>query len=62
MSKKKDIIEKWTKKIRGIAFYYYHRKSSNGEIIFSARYKSRSGRSKAIKRLLSKEDFLIRAA
>ncbi len=62
MKTRPDHIEKWTKKIKGNSFYYFRRKSSNGEIIFSARYKSRGGRSKAIKKILAKETLLVRAA
>jgi len=57
-----DTLEKWTKKVKGAPFYYVRRKAANGEIIFTARYKTRGGRSKAIKRLLNKEPFYVKAA
>ncbi len=62
MKTRPDHIEKWTKKIKGTPFYYVRRKAANGDIIFTMRYKSRGGRSKAIKKILAKETLLVRAA
>ena len=60
--KNPDTLEKWTKKVKCAPFYYVRRKAANGEIIFTARYKTRGGRSKAIKRILAKELLYVHAA
>ena len=54
MAKKPDILEIWSKKIKEVMYYYLHLMASNGEIIYSSRYKTKWGRTRAIKRAINK--------
>jgi uncharacterized protein YegP (UPF0339 family) len=54
--KKSDTLHKWMKKTKRGDRWFFHRKAGNGEIIFCSQgYKTRSGRNKAVNRIIESE-------
>lgn len=57
--KRTDVLEKWSARTKKGFVYYFHRKAANGNIESVSKFKTRSGRSRAIKKILSKEKLKV---
>ena len=59
MAKRITYLEKWTEEIKGEPYYFMHRLHPSGDISDDNRYKSRSGRSRKINKILALEPELV---